>query len=70
MAYTTGIMSLYKVHNPPFTGSPGYSKVAGETISSGHVKHKDDLVNSPAEDLHTVFDTICGRLSIHTHTIY
>ncbi|KAJ3482489.1 hypothetical protein NLG97_g7556 [Lecanicillium saksenae] len=59
MAYKTGIMPLHQVHKAPFTvEAPGYPKVAGETIPRRHAKHKDALLTSPADGVHTVFDIV------------
>lgn len=59
MAYSTGLAPLQQVHKPPFTvDAPGYPKVPGETIPRRHVKYKDELVNTPADGVHTVFDII------------
>ena len=59
MAYKTGIMPLGMVHKPPFTvEASGYEKVPGETIPRRHPKAKDALINTPAEDVSTVYDIV------------
>ncbi len=57
--YTTGIMPLTQVHKGPFTvEAPGYEKVANETIPRRHPRFKDQLRETPAEGVHTVFDIV------------
>lgn len=66
MDYTSGIMPLTQVHKPPFTvDAPGYEKVEGETIPRRHPRAKDGLINTPADDVHTVFDIISRSARIY-----
>lgn len=59
MDYKSGMMPLNWVHKPPFTvEAPGYEKVPGETIPRRHFRFKDQLRNSPAEGVHTVWDIV------------
>lgn len=59
MDYKTAIAPLYPVHKPPYTvEAPGVEKVPGETIPRRHPRFKDQLRNSPAEGVHTVYDII------------
>lgn len=65
-------MPLHQVHKPPFTvEAPGYPKVAGETIPRRHVKYKDNLLTTPADGVHTVFDIIrrSARLYPNNHAV-
>lgn len=72
MEYKTGIMPLNQVHKPPFTvEAPGFEKVPGETIPRRHPRFKDQLRNSPAEGVHTVFDIVkrSARLYPNHHAV-
>ena len=47
------------MQSPPFTvEASGYEPVKGETIPRRHPSSKDKLVNSPSEDVKTIFDIL------------
>lgn len=59
MAYTSGIMPMLPVHEPPFTiESPGYKQMPGETIPRRHPKAKDGLLTRPCDGVDTIYDVV------------
>ncbi len=46
-------------HSPPFTvDASGYEPSQGETIPRRHPAAKDKLINTPSEDVRTIFDLL------------